>query len=147
MQDHGAIRTMSFLDCGLPSTVGLNDLAPVAKGIISRLAESEPDCIVIELGDGILGGYGVDTIFSDSELMKSAAALVFCANDFVGAWGGRELLAQHGVKIDVVSGPVSDSQMGIDYVKRELGLDAANAVNGGEQLGSLIQAKLASFAS
>ena len=147
MQDHGAVKTMSFLDCGLPSTVGLSDLAPVAKGIISRLAESEPDCIVIELGDGILGGYGVDTIFSDAELMKSAAALVFCANDFVGAWGGRELLANHGAKIDVVSGPVSDSQMGIDYVKRELGLDAANAVNGGEQLGQLIQAKLSAFAS
>jgi len=79
--------------------------------------------------------------------MNSAAALVFCANDFVGAWGGRELLANHGVKIDVVSGPVSDSQMGIDYVKRELGLDAANAVNGGEQLGRLIQAKLSAFAS
>lgn len=147
MQDHGAIKTMSFLDCGLPSTVGLDDLAPVAKGIISRLAESEPDCIVIELGDGLLGGYGVDTIFSDSELMKATAALVFCANDFVGAWGGRELLASRGVQIDVVSGPVSDSQMGIDYVKRELGLDAANAVNGGEQLGSLIRAKVAAFGS
>jgi hypothetical protein len=142
MQDHGAIKTMSFLDCGLPSTVGLDDLAPLAKGIISRLAETEPDCIVIELGDGILGGYGVSTIFNDRELMDSAAALVFCANDFVGAWGGRELLASNGVKIDVVSGPVSDSQMGIDYVRRELGLDAANAVNGGEMLGSLIQRKL-----
>lgn len=142
MQDHGAIKTMSFLDCGLPSTVGLDDLAPLAKGIISRLAETEPDCIVIELGDGILGGYGVSTIFNDRELMDSAAALVFCANDFVGAWGGRELLASNGVKIDVISGPVSDSQMGIDYVRRELGLDAANAVNGGEMLGSLIQRKL-----
>lgn len=142
MQDHGAIKTMSFLDCGLPSTVGVNDLAPVAKGIISRLSDNEPDCIVIELGDGILGGYGVDTIFSDRELMNASAALVFCANDFVGAWGGRELLARHGVKIDVVSGPVSDSQMGIDYVKRELGLDAANAVNGGERLGELIKAKV-----
>jgi hypothetical protein len=147
MQDHGAIKTMSFLDCGLPSTVGLEDLAPIAKGIISKLSEMQPDCIVIELGDGILGGYGVDTIFKDRELMKAAAALVFCANDFVGAWGGRELLASQGVKIDVVSGPVSDSQMGIDYVKREIGLDAANAVNGGEQLGSLIQAKVAAWVS
>jgi hypothetical protein len=145
MQDHGAIKTMSFLDCGLPSTVGVTDLAPIAKGVLSKLAESEPDCIVIEMGDGILGGYGVDTIFSDKELMSATAALVFCANDFVGAWGGRELLASHGVKIDVVSGPVSDSQMGIDYVKRELGLDAANAVNGGERLGSLIQAKLSEW--
>lgn len=145
MQDHGAIKTMSFLDCGLPSTVGLKDLAPIAKGIISKLSETRPDCIVIELGDGLLGGYGVDTIFNDRELMNAAAALVFCANDFVGAWGGRELLAKQGVKIDVVSGPVSDSQMGIDYVKRELGLDAANAVNGGEQLGSLIQAKVGAW--
>lgn len=142
MQDHGAIKTMSFLDCGLPSTVGVNDLAPIAKGVISKLAETQPDCIVIELGDGILGGYGVNTIFTDAELMNSAAALIFCANDFVGAWGGRELLAGHGVKIDVVSGPVSDSLMGMDYVKRELGLEAANAVNGGERLGELIKTKV-----
>src|SRR5262249_46192188 len=48
MQDHGAIKTMSFLDCSLPSTVGVEDLAPVAKGVISDLQEIEPDCIVIE---------------------------------------------------------------------------------------------------
>ena len=115
--------------------------------MISKLAEIAPDSIVIELGDGILGGYGVDTIFGDKELMSATAALVFCANDFVGAWGGRELLAAHGVKIDVISGPVADSQMGTDYVKRELGLDAANAVNGGEQLGSLIRAKIAAWST
>jgi hypothetical protein len=146
MEDHGAIKTMSFLDCGFPSTVGLASLAPMAKGVISKLAETAPDCIVIELGDGILGGYGVETIFSDRELMDATAALVFCASDFVGAWGGRELLASHGVKIDVISGPVADSQMGTDYVKRELGLDAANAVNGGEHLAGLIKTKLAEWA-
>ena len=146
MEDHGAIETMSFLDCGFPSTVGLEDLAPMAKGVISKLAENSPDCIVIELGDGILGGYGVETIFNDKELMNATAALVFCAGDFVGAWGGRQLLAEHGVKIDVISGPVADSQMGTDYVKRELGLDAANAVNGAEQLAGLIRTKLAEWA-
>jgi hypothetical protein len=139
MEDHGAIKTMSFLDCGLPSTVKLDDLAPMAKGVISKLAEVEPDCIVIELGDGILGGYGVDSIFADEQLMNSCAALVFCANDFVGAWGGRQLLAERGIKIDVVSGPVTDSQMGADYVMRELGIPAANAVNDGERLASLVK--------
>ena len=133
---------MSFLDCGLPSTVGVADLAPVAKGVIGKLAEDDPDCIVIEMGDGLLGGYGVDTIFTDKELMKATAALVFCASDFVGAWGGRELLRAQGVKIDVVSGPVTDSQMGADYVRRELGLDAANAVNFGEELANLVKARL-----
>lgn len=146
MEDHGAIKTMSFLDCGLPSTVGIENLAPMAKGVISKLAQTGPDCIVIELGDGVLGGYGVETIFSDRELMNATAAIVFCASDFVGAWGGRELLASHGVKIDVISGPVADSQMGTDYVKRELGLDAANAVNGGEHLASLVKLRLEKWA-
>ena len=147
MQDHGAVKTLSFLDCGLPSTVGVSDLAPIAKGIINELGRAEPDCIVIELGDGLLGGYGVDTLFKDKELLARTAALVFCANDFVGAWGGRELLANVGVKIDVVSGPVTDSQMGIDYVKAELGLDAANAVNGSESLANLVKEKLNSWAA
>ena len=147
MEDHGAIKTMSFLDCGLPSTVGLADLAPLAKGVISKLAECEPDCIVIELGDGLLGGYSVDTIFGDDEIMRATAALVFCANDFVGAWGGRELLAARGMKIDVVSGPVTDSAMGAEYVKQELGLDAANAVNGGEQLATLVKLRLETWAA
>jgi hypothetical protein len=143
MKDHGATHTLSFLDCGLASTVGLDDLAPVAKGAIAKLAATKPDCIVVELGDGILGGYSVDSIFADRELMDSTAALVFCANDFVGAWGGRELLRSKGVKIDVVSGPVTDSQMGAEYVRRELGLAAANAVNEGEDLGRLIKQRLA----
>ena len=142
MEDHGAIKTLSFLDCGLPSTVGLTDLAPVAKGVVSKLAALEPDCIVIELGDGILGGYSVDSVFKDEQLMRGTAALVFCANDFVGAWGGRELLSARGIKIDVVSGPVTDSRMGAEYVKSELGLDAANAVNQGEELAGVIKAKI-----
>jgi hypothetical protein len=142
MQDHGAIKTLSFLDCGLPSTVGIADLAPVAKGVIGELSKLDPDCIVIELGDGLLGGYGVDSIFTDQELMQATAALVFCASDFVGAWGGRELLAAQGVKIDVVSGPVTDSQMGADYVREHLHIPAANAVNTGERLAALIKERL-----
>jgi hypothetical protein len=145
MQDHGAIKTLSFLDCGLPSTVGLADLAPVAKGVIAKLAEEQPDCIVIELGDGLLGGYGVETIFRDEQLMRLTAALVFCASDFVGAWGGRELLNARGVKIDVISGPVTDSRMGADYVKSEFGIPAANAVNEGELLAGLIKERLADW--
>jgi hypothetical protein len=77
MADHGAVATASFLDCGLPSTVDVGDLAPTAKAIIARLNEVNPDLIVIELGDGILGGYSVDTVFDDVELRDATAALFF----------------------------------------------------------------------
>src|SRR5262249_21748466 len=82
MADHGAIATASFLDCGLPSTVGAGDLGPVAKAVIARLNENAPDFIVVELGDGILGGYSVESVFDDQELRDATAAIVFCASDY-----------------------------------------------------------------
>ncbi|MBI3951760.1 MAG: hypothetical protein HY314_15030, partial [Acidobacteria bacterium] len=132
MQDHGAVKTLSFLDCGYPSTVGVDDLAPLARSIAANLNEVEPDVIVLELGDGLLGGYQVETVFDDADFMKFCAALVFCASDFVGAWGGLQLLQRKGIRIDVISGSTTDSQMGIEYIEREFGVRAANALNGGE---------------
>lgn len=142
MADHGAVATASFLDCGLPSTVDVGDLAPMAKAIISRLNEVSPDLIVIELGDGILGGYSVDTVFVDPEIREATAAFVFCASDYVGAWGGIELLRRRGVEVDVISGSVTDSQMGEDYIRREFQVPAANARREGSALFELVNSKL-----
>ncbi|MCM3872236.1 MAG: hypothetical protein ND895_16260 [Pyrinomonadaceae bacterium] len=142
MTDHGAIATASFLDCGLPSTVDVGDLAPVAKTIISRLNECSPDLIVIELGDGLLGGYSVESIFDDLELRAQTAAVIFCASDYVGAWGGIELLRKRGIEIDVISGSVTDSQMGEDYIKNQFGVPAANSKRNGALLFELIQTKV-----
>lgn len=134
MADHGAIATASFLDCGLPSTVGAYDLAPVAKAIIAQLNESAPDLIVLELGDGILGGYSVESIFADEELRAATAAIVFCASDYVGAWGGIELFRRRGMQVNVVAGSVTDSQMGQDFIESEFGVPAANARRDGKLL-------------
>ncbi len=142
MADHGAVATASFLDCGLPSTVDAGDLAPIAKAIIGRLNESTPDLIVIEMGDGLLGGYSVESIFEDRELREATAALVFCASDYVGAWGGIDLLRRRGIEIDVIAGSVTDSQMGEDYIKKEFGVPAANARRDGTAMFQLISAKV-----
>lgn len=143
MSDHGAIATASFLDCGLPSTVDIDDLALPAKTIIARLNEAAPDLIVIELGDGILGGYSVESVFNDTELLEATAALVFCASDYVGAWGGIELLRRKGVEVDVISGSVTDSRMGEDYIQSQFGVPAANARREGAALFEIVIAKVA----
>jgi hypothetical protein len=144
MADHGAVATASFLDAGLPSTVGVGDLAPVAKTIITNLNESEPDLIVIELGDGILGGYSVESVFDDAELRAATAALVFCASDYVGAWGGIELFRRRGIEVDLVAGSVTDSKMGEDYIEREFGVPAGNAKRNGSRLFELVKSKVES---
>lgn len=138
MQDHGAIATASFLDCGLPSTVGVEDLAPTAKAILNHLNTFAPDLIVVELGDGIVGGYSVDSILKDVEIRKATSAFVFCAADYVGVVGGATVLKQFGIEIDVVAGSVTDSQMGEDFVQTEYGINAGNAQRDGQRLFELI---------
>src|SRR5437899_4911340 len=145
MADHGAIATASFLDCGLPSTVGAENLALVAKAIIARLNESAPDLIVIELGDGILGGYSVESVFADDELRDAMTALVFCASDYVAAWGGIELFRRRGIEVDLVAGSVTDSQMGEDYIEDEFGVPAANARRNGLKLFEIVKERVSGF--
>jgi hypothetical protein len=142
MADHGAVATASFLDCGLPSTVGVGDLAPVAKAIIARLNESSPDLIVVELGDGIIGGYSVESVFDDAELRAATAAIIYCASDYVGAWGGCEWFARRGLAVDLIAGSVTDSPMGEEYVEREFNVAAGNARRDGARMFGMIKSKV-----
>ena len=54
------------------------------------------------------------------------AALVFCASDYVSAWGGIELFRRRGIVVDLMAGSVTDSKMGEEYVEREFGVPAGN---------------------
>src|SRR5574342_483713 len=88
MQDAGAVAALTFNDAGAASThSGMT--VPVAKAIFNRLAalpSGRPDVIVAELGDGILGEYGVQDILHDPELMAVGAVHVMCAPDPVACW-------------------------------------------------------------
>jgi len=134
MEDHGAFATASFLDCGLPSTVDYGDLSPVAKAILNHLNSFEPDLIVVELGDGIVGGYAVDSVLKDAEIKAAISSFVFCAGDYVGVVGGMAVLKNLGISIDVVAGSVTDSQMGEDFVEANYGIKAGNARRDGLRL-------------
>lgn len=139
MEDHGAFRTASFLDCGLPSTVDVENLAPVAKAILNHLNSFEPDLIVVELGDGIVGGYAVDSVLKDFEIKEAMKSFVFCASDYVGVVGGMAVLKNLGIEIDVVAGSVTDSQMGENFIEQNYGIKAGNARRDGFRLFNLLK--------
>jgi hypothetical protein len=138
MQDHGAIATASFLDCGLPSTVDCGDLAQVAKAILNHLNTFDPDLIVVELGDGIVGGYSVESVLTDPEIQNAVSSFVFCASDYVGVVGGITILKDLGISVDVIAGSVTDSQMGEDFVQSQYGISAGNARRDGRRLFELV---------
>jgi hypothetical protein len=138
MMDHGAVQALSFLDFGYPSTVGSKDVPRIAKGALNALCESDPDVVVVELGDGILGDYGVKTFFADREITSAISCNIVCAIDPVGAWGITEILRKDGIDVDLVSGPVTDNNVGIDFIQNNLGCTGINAVDG-KKLGGFVQ--------
>jgi hypothetical protein len=142
MIDHGAREGLSFQDAGLASTVDTADLPGVAKGLLARLAEGKPDAVVVELGDGIIGGYGVQSLLKDPEIRSRTRAIVMCANDLVAAWGARAVMKEMDLRIDVFSGPATDNTVGVDYIQRELKIPAANARTDGNRLADTVEGLL-----
>ncbi len=144
MEDHGAAATASFLDVGYASTASLAaaELVTIAKTLIASLSRGAPDLVALELGDGILGDYGVTDILQDEELKRFVQMHAFCAADLVGAWGGAQFLAQRGIGIDLFSGPCTDNRAGVDLLDRELGTPAINAYKRPEELARFVRSKL-----
>ncbi|MDX2198210.1 MAG: hypothetical protein SF069_04465 [Phycisphaerae bacterium] len=142
MIDYGAAFAVSFTDAGIVTT-SPETAAPVARRLINHLARQGAQVIVAELGDGILGEYGVQNILADTAMMNRCSALVLCANDPVGAWGAKEVLhARFGLDIDVVSGPATDNAIGTRFVRESLGLAAINARTNGPELGAFVASKI-----
>ncbi|MBZ0137046.1 MAG: hypothetical protein K8I27_11805 [Planctomycetes bacterium] len=133
-EDHGARKTLSFVDTGLASTADLESIATVSKTIINGLAEDKPDVIILELGDGIIGGYSVMTYFDDADLYEHTRVHICCANDPVGAFGAKRIFDDRGQRIDIICGPTTDNEVGRHYVSKMLGVKAINARTDPEEL-------------
>ncbi len=142
MRDFGASKTMSFMDLGVVTTAA-DDGPPVTRAVIQALAKDDPDIIMLELGDGLLGTYGVSEILSDPGIQGVLKATVLCASDPVGAWGGVHLLRERfGITPCVLSGPVSDNKGGPSAVEAEFSVPARNARREGGALTELLLAAL-----
>ncbi len=138
MEDAGAGETMIFSDFGIVTTTEKNGPA-LTRALLTGLAKKRPDVIVLELGDGLLGAYGVEAILSDTAIRDALTAVVLCANDPVSAWGGAKILReQFGIEPAVVTGPATDNDVGIHQINERTSLPAVNALSHGVALGDLI---------
>ena len=137
----GAKAAYSFVDAGLPSTCNLPTVH-MAKGCLNYAATQEPDVIVIELGDGLLGEYGVLSLVNDAQLKNVISSIVFSAADPVGAWGGVQILKKSGHKVDIVTGPCTDNQAGCHSVVNHCHALAINSQTSPEVFGKAIINKL-----
>ena len=127
MEDAGARATAIFTDLGVVSTTDAN-AAAVTRTLLTRLAANRPDAIVAELGDGLLGAYGVAAILDDEKIRNAFTAVVLAANDPVAAWGGVRMLRERfGIEPAAVTGPATDNLAGTRIIEEQLGVPAINA--------------------
>jgi hypothetical protein len=142
MEDAGAEETMIFSDFGIVTTTAANGPA-LMRSLLNALAAKRPDVIIIELGDGLIGEYGVDAILGDSGIRDALTGVVLCANDPVAAWGGVRLLADnYGIEPIVVTGPATDNDVGVRQIRERLGLTGINALSSASALGDAVAAVL-----
>jgi len=135
MEDSGARRSMIFTDLGIVTTTPRSGPA-LTRTMLNEMASGRPDAIVFELGDGILGAYGVEAILEAQDIRSSLTAVVLSANDPVAAWGGVKLLRERfGIEPCVVTGPATDNAVGVDIIREQMGVAAFNAMTSGAALG------------
>jgi hypothetical protein len=142
MEDAGAHRTMIFTDLGVVTTTAKTGPA-ITRALLTEMSQGEPDVIVFELGDGILGAYGVEAILSSPDIKDALSCVVLSANDPVAAWGGVKLLREKfGIEPAVVTGPATDNAVGVNIIRDQFNVPAFNAITDGAKLGDCLIDKL-----
>ena len=138
MEDAGARHSMIFTDLGIITSTPAVGPA-LTRTMITELAAKKPDVIVFELGDGILGAYGVDAILDCDDIRGALTGVVLSANDLVAAWGGVKLMRER-FKIEpcAVTGPATDNAVGVDIIRDQMGVPAFNALTDGIGLGDCV---------
>jgi hypothetical protein len=137
-EDSGARRTMIFTDLGIVTTTEKCGPA-LTRTMLTEMATGQPDVIVFELGDGLLGTYGVESILRQADIKKALTAVALSANDPVAAWGGVKLLRERfGIEPCVVTGPATDNQVGIEIIREQMNVQAFNAISNPADLGDHI---------
>src|SRR6187402_1904618 len=139
-EDAGARNTLIFTDFGIVSTT--RKVGPaLTRTMLNELSEKKPDVIVFELGDGLLGTYGVDSILEQEDIRKALTGVVLSANDPVAAYGGVDILRKRfNIEPIAVTGPATDNDVGVSIIRDQLKVPAFNALAAGAALGdSIIQ--------
>jgi len=116
--------TIDFTDFGIPSTCGYKDtqIFETAKQILNSLKQQKSDVIILEFGGGLIGPYRV------TEMMKYLSNqinyTIFIAFDLCGLKGGIEQLKEIGCSIDLVSGPIANTSLGVEMINNYFQLPA-----------------------
>lgn len=111
-RDAGATRVLDFTDFGHPSTFRL-DVARIRdlwSALVDTLAQDGPDVVVVEIADGLYQGE-TSRLLADPVFGSRVDAVLFAAQDALGAAAGVDELRRHGLPVVAASGVLTASPL------------------------------------
>lgn len=127
LMDHGVDPVLDFTDMGLPSTCGpdAKNIIKATQSLIDHAKLIQPDLILMELGEGILSEYHVMDILQTKSIKDQLSFVILAANDFIGIYGAQDILKKRcQITIDLVTGPIANSYLGVELIKKYFKLEA-----------------------
>ena len=120
LKDAGLKNIYDFVDMGLPSTCNGNsqEVVDSALKLVSLANTHNPDCILVEFGDAVLGEYHVAEILQNKIFNSQITAVILAANDLAGIAGTVQLLHTWKIKVDLITGPVANSKIGVNLINK-----------------------------
>ncbi|KAH8433886.1 uncharacterized protein LDX57_011522 [Aspergillus melleus] len=123
LRREGADPVYAVHDGGIPSTCGdVGEVITSALRVLVAASQSDPDVIVVEFGDGILGGYHVKDVLACEAIQRNMLALAVAVSDLVSAWGANELLGQISMEVSVFTGVCVNSESAQRFIEKEMGV-------------------------
>lgn len=112
MRDAGADPVLDFTDLGFVSTyrVAPAQVENIMDTLVQHLAASGADLIVIEIADGL---YQQETaaLLSSQVFARNVDAMLFAANDAMGATAGVRWLREHKLPVVGIAGTLTCSPL------------------------------------
>jgi hypothetical protein len=144
LKDAGVDPVYDFVDMGLPSTCNGNreEIVASALNLINIAKKHKSDCILVEFGDAVLGEYHVADILQNSSFKSQIKFVVLAANDLAGVKGTLDILSSWGIKIDLITGPVTNSKIGIELIYKHFQINAESNQHDVPKTMELIEKKL-----
>lgn len=126
LSDAGVYPVYDFVDMGLPSTCNGNakEIIESSLNLINLVKKSKPDCILVEFGDAVMGEYHVADILQNDLFKTQIKTVVLAANDLAGVKGTTDILSSWGIKTDLITGPIANSKIGVELIKKYFHLPA-----------------------
>lgn len=123
MQDAGAHAVRDFTDAGFASTyrVPLAEIERGMEALFADLAATGCTVIVAEVADGLFQQETAGLVQS-ATFRRLVTGLVFAAGEAMGAVAGVAWLSNHGLKVNAISGVMSQSPLAMTEAQRATGL-------------------------